>query len=112
MVCHLCDRDGCGHSLPAVILLDHGVKDISAVEATPARQPHTFWALHEIEEVIFRHTTLTACTGHDALLVCLSSHKSNGLPLSQLDPKEVPQMKGDVKQPALFMTVRGPLPSF
>ena len=48
--------------------------------------------------MIFRHTTLTTCTGHDALLVCLSSHKSNGSPLSWLDPKEVPQMKGDVTQ--------------
>ena len=103
MAWHLCSRDGCGHSLPAAILLHHGVKDVSAVEAAPARHPHTFCAFHEIEEVIFRHTTLTTCTGHDALLVCLSSHhKSKGSPLSRLDPKEVPQMKGDVTQPAFI----------
>src|SRR5713101_27409 len=92
-----------GHSLSEAIPLHHGVEDISAVEAAPARYPHTFCTLHEIEEVIFRHTTLTTCTGHDALLVCLSSHhKSKGSPLSRLDPKEVPQMKGDVTQPAFI----------
>ena len=61
--------------------------------------------------MIFSHTTLTTCTGHDALLVCHSGHKSIGSPLSWLDPKEVPQMKGDITQPALFMTVRLPYPT-
>ena len=103
MVWHLCGRDGCSRSLPAAILLHHAVKDVSAVEAAPARHPHTFCAFHEIEKVIFCHTTLTTCTGHDALLVCLTSHhKSKGSPLSRLDPKEVPQMKGDVTQPAFI----------
>ena len=32
----------------------------------PARHPHTVGALHEIDEMIFRHTTLTTCAGHDA----------------------------------------------
>jgi len=103
MAWHSCAWDDCGHSLSEAIPLHHGVEDISAVEAAPARYPHTFCTLHEIEEVIFRHTTLTTCTGHDALLVCLSSHhKSKGSPLSRLDPKEVPQMKGDVTQPAFI----------
>ena len=56
--------------------------------------------------MISRHTTLTTRTGHDALLVCPSSHKSIRSLLSWLDLKEVPQIKGDVTQPALFMTVR------
>ena len=31
-----------------------------------ARHPHTAGTLHEIDEVIFRRTTLTTSAGHDA----------------------------------------------
>ncbi len=96
MAWHSCGRDDCGPSLPEAISLHHWVKDVSAVEAAPARHPQTFCALQEINEVISCHTTLTTCTGHDALLLCPFSHKSNRLLRSWLDLKEVPQMKGEV----------------
>jgi hypothetical protein len=48
--------------------------------------------------VVFRHAAVTTCTGHDALLVCDSSNKNRGSVQSSLDPKEVLQMKGDVRQ--------------
>ena len=51
------------------ILLHHRVKDIPAVEAImPGLHPWTIGALHEIKEMICRHTTLTAYPSHSALL--------------------------------------------
>lgn len=51
-------------------------------EAAPTCQPHIFRTLHEIQEVILSHTTLTTCTDHDALLVYRSGHKNTGPPRS------------------------------
>jgi hypothetical protein len=41
------------------------IQHVPAIQAPPGLDPHFPPGLHEIEEVVFRHTTLTTCTDHD-----------------------------------------------
>ena len=94
MVWHSCCRDNLGHFPSEAIPLHHGIKDVPAVEAAPAHHPQTVGALQEVNAVIFRHTTLTTCAGHTALLLCLFRQKRTGAPGSWLDLKGVTRTKG------------------
>ena len=100
----------CDQPLSEAIPFHHKVKDISAVETAPARHPQTFSTLQEIDEVIFFHAPLTTCTGHDALLVCISSHENTESLGSWVDLKGVPQTKGDMS-PNACAFLEGPAAS-
>src|SRR5574341_1161174 len=51
-------------ALRAVVFHDV-IQHVPAIQAPPGLYPHFPPSLHEIEEVIFCHTTLTTCTDHD-----------------------------------------------
>jgi len=108
MVWHSCCRDDLGHFPSAAIPLHHGVKDVPAVEAAPAHHPQTVGALQEVNEVILRHTTLTTCAGHTALLLCLFKTEEYPGARELVRPKRSNTKEGGERLPALFTPVRRP----